>query len=286
MDRFPKKCVVASVSLHGLLAAVLLFGPAFLASRDKAVDMAVLDVIPATLVDAAFSGGGTPEAKPPPPAPLVRPEPPPPAPAPQPQPQPQPQPRPQPPVTRPTPAPPRPEPAPVVPDKPTKRLPNISTDLVTRTPDNRDREREAAEARERERAEAEARRRVQQALAGTIGRITDIAASSTEVSIPGPGGQAYANYAQVVKSVYTHAWIVPADVNDDQATTTASVTIARDGNVLAARITQQSGNAAVDASVRRTLERVKFVAPFPAGATEDKRTFTIKFNLKAKRQLG
>jgi TonB family protein len=277
MNRLQKKCVVASVSLHGLLAAVLLFGPAFLASRDQAVDMAVLDVIPATLVDAAFSRGGTPNVKPPPPAPLVKPEPTPPAPTPQ------PKPRPQPPVTRPTPPPPKPEPEPVVPDKPAKRLPNINTDLVTRAADDPAKTRADAEARERERAEAEARRR---AFAGALNHITDIAASSTEVTIPGPGGQAYANYAQVVKSVYTHAWIVPADVNDDQATTTASVTIARDGTVLDARITRQSGNAAVDASVRRTLERVTFVAPFPVGATEAKRTFTIKFNLKAKRQLG
>lgn len=284
MDRLQKKCFVASVGLHALLAAVLLFGPAFLAPRHQALDLAVLDVIPPTLVDAAFSGGGTPEAKPPPPAPLVQPAPPPtPAPAPQ----PAPQPRAQPPVARPTPAPPPPDPAPVVPDKPIRRLPNVSTELVTRTPDTRDQNRAAAaEAREREQAATEARRRVEQALAGAINQISDIAASSTEVSIPGPGGQAYANYAQVVKSVYAHAWIVPADVNDDQATTTVSVTIGRDGRVLDARITRPSGNTAVDASVRRTLERVTFVAPFPAGATEEKRTFTIKFNLKAKRQLG
>jgi TonB family protein len=281
MNRFQKKCVVASVSLHGLLAAVLLFGPAFLASRDQAVDMAVLDVIPATLVDAlvdaAFSGGGTPNVKPPPPAPLVKPEPTPPAPTPQ------PQPRPQPPVTRPTPPPPKPEPEPVVPDKPPRRLPNINTDLVTRAADDPAKTRADAEARERERAEAEARRR---AFAGALNHITDIAASSTEVTIPGPGAKAFADYAQIVKSLYTHNWLVPDGVDDDQATTTASVTIGRDGTVLEARITRQSGNAAVDASVRRTLERVTVVAPFPVGATEAKRTFTIKFNLKAKRQLG
>ncbi len=284
MDRLQKKCFVASVGLHALLAAVLLFGPAFLAPRQQVLDLAVLDVIPPTLVDAAFSGGGTPEAKPPPPAPLVQPAPPPtPAPAPQ----PAPQPRPQPPVARSTPAPASPEPAPVVPDKPVRHRPKISTELVTRTPDTRDQNRTAAtEAREQEQADAEARRRLQQVFAGALNQISDIAASSTEVSIPGPGGQAYANYAQVVKSVYTHAWIVPADVNDDQATTTASVTIGRDGRVLDARITRPSGNTAVDASVRRTLERVTIVAPFPAGATEEKRTFTIKFNLKAKRQLG
>jgi hypothetical protein len=42
----------------------------------------------------------------------------------------------------------------------------------------------------------------------------------------------------------------------------------------------------VDASVQRTLDRVKFIAPFPEGATEKERTYIINFNLKAKRMLG
>ena len=45
------------------------------------------------------------------------------------------------------------------------------------------------------------------------------------------------------------------------------------------------GDANVDASVQRTLERVKFVAPFPEGATEKERTYIINFNPKTKQTL-
>jgi hypothetical protein len=39
----------------------------------------------------------------------------------------------------------------------------------------------------------------------------------------------------------------------------------------------------VDKSVQRTLDRVTFIAPFPEGAKDKQRTYTINFNLKAKR---
>jgi colicin import membrane protein len=283
MDRLQKKCVIASASLHGLLAGALLFGSAFLAPSRKAPDLDVLTVIPATLVDASVSNpGGDPKAtQPPPRAPLVKPEPPAPATKPEPKPEV---------VTKP-PAPAVEKPAPVKPadepdftkPAPGKRLPNVSTDLVKRKPVTAN---TSTDSDAGERAQAKAARDAQRkALAGALASISGVASSSTSVEIPGPGGQAFANYAQAVKSVYTQAWVVPADVDDDQATTKASVTIRRDGTVADARIIRPSGNAAVDASVQRTLERVTFVAPFPEGAKEDKRTFTISFNLKAKRQL-
>ena len=65
-----------------------------------------------------------------------------------------------------------------------------------------------------------------------------------------------------------------------------SVTIASDGTVISARIITPSGDASVDASVQRTLDRVTYIAPFPEGATEKERTYIINFNLKAKRRLG
>src|SRR6185295_1831353 len=68
MNRLEKKCVIASASMHGLLLVIVLVGPAFLSSRKDAADMPLLDVIPSRLVDAALSGGGNPNAKPPPPA--------------------------------------------------------------------------------------------------------------------------------------------------------------------------------------------------------------------------
>ena len=64
------------------------------------------------------------------------------------------------------------------------------------------------------------------------------------------------------------------------------MTIGRDGSVISSRILNPSGDSRVDNSVRRTLDRVTFVAPFPDGAKEKDRTFIINFNLKAKRLLG
>ena len=103
---------------------------------------------------------------------------------------------------------------------------------------------------------------------------------------PGDGGPAAANYAQVVKSIYERAWIAPDDTASDEAITKVSVTIAKDGVVLSAKIIQPSGDAQVDQSVRRTLDRVTFIAPFPEGAKENQRSYIINFNLKAKRLLG
>jgi TonB family protein len=64
------------------------------------------------------------------------------------------------------------------------------------------------------------------------------------------------------------------------------VTIASDGTVITARIVTPSGDAGVDNSIQRALDRVTFIAPFPEGAKEKERIFIIKFNLKAKRMLG
>jgi TonB family protein len=110
-------------------------------------------------------------------------------------------------------------------------------------------------------------------------------ASATTVDMPGNSSVAYANYATVVKSVYEQAWILPNDVSDN-ANTKVSVTIANDGAVISARIITPSGDAGLDASVQRTLERVKSIAPFPEGATEKERTYIINFNPQVKRLLG
>lgn len=103
---------------------------------------------------------------------------------------------------------------------------------------------------------------------------------------PGGGGPAYANYAQLVKSIYESAWLPPDDTANDDAITKVTVTIASDGTVVSARILRACGEAKVDSSVQRTLDRVRTIAPFPEGAKEKQRTYTINFNLKAKRALG
>ncbi|MBI3851325.1 MAG: TonB family protein [Verrucomicrobia bacterium] len=274
MNRLQKKCFVASAALHSLLFVILLVGPAFLSRKNVANDMPVLDVIPSKLVDELMSGGGNPTAQPPPPAP------PPEAVKPQPQPEkfvkPEPQPIEPPKMAKPE----------TIPDeKPTRKpLPQVSTKLIDRSNlDPKAKEQAKAEAQAKARAEA-ARRAAEFKTA--LRSLKDGLSSSTTVEMPGPGGEAYANYAQVVKSVYEQAWIAPDDVTDESATTKVSVTIDRSGTVISARIIRDSANGSVDKSVQATLHRVKFVAPFPAGAKEQQRTFMINFNLKAKRLLG
>ena len=253
---------MAAAGVHLLLIVILLVGPAFFYSKPKADDLQVLDVIPANLIDAAFNSGVR-DAQPPP---VV-----------------QPMPQPPPPqlvVTPPkveTPEPtkqvvkaPMPEPKPV--EKPivnqTPKI-QINTQLVTRTAPKTP-PHDATRAR---------------AFQNALRNLKSDLKSGTTVDLPGNSSAAYANYADVVKSIYEQAWTLPADTASDDANTKVSVTIASDGTVISARIIAPSGDANVDASVQHTLERVQSIAPFPKGAPEKERTYIINFNLKAKRLL-
>jgi protein TonB len=280
MNRLQKKCFIVSIGLHVLLPAILLFGVGFFSPHNAGDNQPPMNVIPWQTVDALVAPtGGNPHATPPAPAP----------PAPQP---------PQPVVT-----PPQPEPQPVEqpktaarPDpvkspevnpekllsKPRKHLPDISTTLVT-GPTKTTSTKPKTNSQAKEIA----------ALRKTIGSaITDIrnnTAPSTTIDLnPGPGGNgpAYANYGDVVRAIYEQAWLPPDDAVNDDAITKVTVTIASDGTVVSARIIRDSGDAKVDNSVQRTLDRVTFVRPFPDGATDKQRTYIINFNLKAKRLLG
>ena len=110
--------------------------------------------------------------------------------------------------------------------------------------------------------------------------------TGSDVEMPASGSVYDSNYAAAVKDKYASAWNPPDDTASDDANTKVTVTIGRDGSVISSRILNPSGDSRVDNSVRRTLDRVTFVAPFPDGAKEKERTFIINFNLKAKRLLG
>jgi len=153
---------------------------------------------------------------------------------------------------------------------------------ITRNPTDKLKEQADAQAREA----AAARKRAAQELARTGERLREGFSQGTKVEISGPGGAAYANYAEFVKSVYEDAWVVTDELMDDESTAKVSVTIAKNGRVVAARIERHSGNSVLDKSVQRALDKVRFVAPFPEGAIDEQRTFLINFNLKAKRLLG
>ena len=258
MNRLQKKCVIATAGAHLLLIVILFVGPAFFYSKPKADDLQVLDVIPANLIDAAFNSGVA-NATPPPPAPVTPPQPPPPMPEKIEQPKP---------VKETVKA-----PMPVEkPDANELRKIQISTQLVARTaPKNS--------------PTADNSQQQQRAIRSALRNLKSNLTPGTTIDMPGNSSVAYADYGQVVKSIYDQAWTLPANIANDNENVIVNVTIASDGAVISARIVTPSGDANVDASVQHTLERVKFIAPFPKGATEKERLYTINFNPKVKRML-
>ncbi len=305
MNRLQKKCLIATAGLHLSLVLILVFGSAFFTEKSKPDDTQLLTVIPATTIDEALNSGVK-GAQPPPPAPATKPPEPQPQAKPTPEP-PQPQPVAKPPTPAPEPAPvpkptvvervkdffkaepPKPKPEAVkpveTPDKPTKPKHEIKVDLTkqvvrntTKTTDTR-----AADNAKEIKRQRDTRMK---AIAAAAQAIKENATTATTVEMPGEGSVSYANYASVVKSIYERAWRTPNNVDNDNANTRVSVTIASDGTVTSSRMLTPSGDANVDASVQQTLDRVTFIAPFPDGAKEKEKTFIINFNLKAKRMFG
>ena len=272
MNRLQIKCLLTFVGAHLLLLVILFVGPAFFAPRPKPDDSQVLDVIPANLIDAAFNSGvrnATPTA----PKPIVTP---PPQPTPiAPQPVVQPAPTPTPTLTERIEKLFKPEPAPT----PKENQPHkIDLQPVTRNvPKNSPPVKPQDDSRQL--------RLRQQAFQKAARSLKNNLTSATTVDMPGNSSAAYANYASVVKSVYDQAWTLPDTVANDDENVKVSVTIASDGTVINARIITASGDAPVDATVQRALERVTFIAPFPSGTTDNERTYVINFNPKAKRML-
>ena len=278
MNRLQKKCVMATVGIHLLLLTILIVGPAFFNPQPKPDDTQLLDVIPANLIDAAFNSGVK-GATPPAPTPVVVPQPPAPP--------------------TPTVQPPPPVPKPVVPPTPTlmDRVEKyFKPELVKPTPDLTPVEKPAksephkiqpnltptVRTAPKNNPTPDTTQRDTRALNTTLKNLRKNLSSPTEVTLPGDSTVAYANYASIVKSVYDAAWTLPDTIAGDE-NITVKVTIASDGTVLSARIIERSGDAPVDASVQRALDRVTFVAAFPEGSSDKQRTYTINFNPQIKK---
>lgn len=285
MSRLQKKCFIGATGFHLLLLGLLIVGPVLL-SPGKSDPTPVLEFIPDDTTDAKVSGGGTP--RPPTPTPT------PPAPESQPQPPVQPPVRQPPPQRQPDPLKveeikeTRLDPASLEPKQQKKPHEVQVSNKVIKVPREVARPTKSAAdvaAEAAARANAERKKQIAAAFKTIEGGLT----SSTKIEMPdtpngpGGGGPSYANYGQVVRKIYTDAWRIPEDVTDDEATVKVSVTIARGGNVIASRIIKSSGSPLVDRSIQATLDRVTFVAPFPDGAKDSQRTFTISFSLKAKK---
>ncbi|MBU6409437.1 MAG: energy transducer TonB [Verrucomicrobia bacterium] len=277
MNRLQKKCVMGTAGIHLLLLVTLLAGPAFFSRSAKPSDTHVLDVIPASLIDAALQSGvknASAPAPAPPAPPLSQPQ------------------RTQPRVTAPAPPPPKPQPslvsrlehyftpAPKPAAEPALRPQHarhqkertqpqkiqISTQLVHRAPGT-----QSANPRDT--------RAVRSAITALRNRFSH----EPKIDLAGSGSVAAADYASVVQSVYDAAWALPESIANDDENVKVLVTIARDGTVVSARIVTPCGDGPVDASVQRALDRVRFVAPFPQGVADAQRTYPIIFNPRLKK---
>ncbi len=288
MNRLQKRCVIGTAGIHLLLLTILIFGPAFF-NRQPKTDNTVLDVIPANLVDAALNSGVRDAQAPQPTQPAVIPpslqQPPPPLPAPEPK-----------AVQQPTPV---PTPSPSLLEafkeyfshqKPT---PTVTPDMkrVERQEKNHDdnikvnltpvKHTNASKKPTRDNTSNA------KAINTELTSLQHSLSSSTRIDMPGTGAAAMANYATVVQSIYERAVVpnLPAEIGHNDEHTKVRVTIARDGTVISSTIISPSGDSAWDNAVQRTLDQVTFVAPFPDGATEDQRSYTIDFNPQVAREL-
>lgn len=314
MSRMEKKCLLASTVMHGSLVLLLVFGSAFLSSAPKKQEFPRLRVVPHTLVDDALAGGGgnpnipitddvqkgeTMTPQPPAPAPVPTP--------PTPQPTvvqtPPPAPTPTKPVVKkpdPKPAPTKPEPVkiakPLKPDpKATEKAPDLKDLLkpIVRTGDDKAKAKAEAEAREAAREAARAESAYQSKLAKAIGgaasNLREGFASGTKVDVGGPGGAAFADYRMFVQAIYQETWerLLPQDILADDTTSLISVTISRSGRIINSRVLRRSSETAVDRIVQKTLNSVTTIGhPFPSGAKDEERTFTIEFNFRKRRTTG
>ena len=91
-------------------------------------------------------------------------------------------------------------------------------------------------------------------------------------------------YAKAVYDVYSRAWEIGTNVTLNASLTRVKVTIAKDGEVMSAKIFKSSGDEQMDKSVQRALDSVRFVQPFESDTKDTARTFIINFDLRTHRR--
>ena len=261
MGRLKRSCVVGSVVFHALTLALLVLAPVLLAKRVEKVQ--VIDLIPSEIVEQIM-------APPAPVAPSTPPTPTPPKPTP---------PKPTPPKPKPTPPDPTPpKPKPVKPNpkpKPVKPKIKVNMNSTMRQPDTQKvKAQQAAAERARQ---AEAKR--QAALKQSLNNLDSKLSGRTSVNVP-QGRYAAANYESLIRRKYVDATIHPGTISGDPVVKVQLV-ISRNGSVISARIMGVSGLASWDRAVQKALDRVKRIAPFPAGMSGAKKTFNLNFNSRS-----
>ena len=239
MGRLKRSCVVGAVVFHILILAMLVLGPMLLAKRDETVR--VIDLVSSDVIDKLLA----------PAAPVA----PPPAPAP---------PKPTPPKPEPKKIQPKPKPKPkIITPKPKPKI-KVNLNSNVRKPDARNTKAQKQAAKQRE------------ALNRSLNKLDTKLSDRTAVNVP-LGRYASANYESLIRRKYMDATIHPGAISGDPVVKVRLV-IARSGRVLSASITGRSGVSSWDRAVQKTLDRVKFIKPFPESMKGSQQTFNLNFN--------
>ncbi|MDC0143266.1 TonB family protein [Verrucomicrobia bacterium] len=270
MTRLLKKCFFLSVGLHVLLVAVLILGAAFLVTQPEKVP-AVLSMIAPSELENLLNPPVPAQTKPninqpsavrhtqvTPPRPPVKPI-----------------------VQPPRVTPPKPKPTPR-PKNPTPKKPKPKTKSTAKTPSQirvnignpKNHTDKTRPTPSRPVNPAVSSKEVSNALKG----LNNLSAK-INVQVSGSNRAAFATYAQHVVAVYRRAWqpLIPKNLARTRIAE-VSVTIDRTGRVIRASITRRTGDAALDKSVQRALDKVRSVGKsFPSGSRDAQRTFILDF---------
>ncbi len=189
---------------------------------------------------------------------------------------------------------------PAIKKKPKKPIQTADTIHTTEAPKKLNRAELAAQQREADEAaaevEAENRRKARSAqiarlnadrqkMASQIGGAAEAVgksvSGSTQIEMPGPGGQAYAPYRSYLAAFYKERWRKPTSIAAASAGVTVEIVIARDGRLADWRVVQGSGFRDLDQSIKDLIQRYPKLLPLPEGSTDPQRTFKIVFTLEA-----
>jgi TonB family protein len=268
MSRLLKKCLFLSIGLHILLAAALLICTAFFIAKPEKI-MPTLSMIAPDVLDNLLNPQpvSTPKKNPNPPVRrIVTPAPP----------------------KKVTPTPPKKvtptPPKKVTPTPPKKVTPKKQTPSVKPTKSKtikiaqNTQTSKGATVRPKKNTHPKAPP-VSAKQLNTIKSMRNQLSAAINVNVAGANAAAFTSYANFVVGVYRRTWepLIPSGLARSRIAK-VSVTIRRDGRVLSAKIISKTGDAALDRSVQRALDRVKTIGkPFPSGSKGSQRTFTLDF---------
>ena len=266
MIRLVKKCLFLSVGLHLLVLAGLILWAMFMIVKTDKLPPQLSMIAPEILENILNpQPAAKPVVTPPQVRPQIRPTPP----------QSRPEVRPTPPRPNIRPTPPKPTPRPKNPIKtkpPSKKKHVIKIAQNTHTS-------KGTTSRPPKTQPKVTKPEVSPSQLKNIQNLRNQLSAAIKVNVSGANRAAFTSYANYVVAVYRRTWepLIPANLGRSRVAK-VSVTIRRDGRVLSARIIRRTGDAALDRSVQRALDRVRTIGKtFPSGSKDSQRTFTLDF---------